>query len=305
MLDFRPLQLEDLPRLRPYFAYSGSRLCDTTPGTVFIWRDMYRTEYALWDNSLYFKVDYPGVGPTFTLPLGGGRLEQFRQIAEYCLQNKLPLRFVPVPKDELDRMLHFFPGSTAQADRDTFDYLYRSEDLKFFRGKKLSGQRNHVNRFHKTYGTWTFRPIVPEDLPMILALLDRYVQEHEKDSVSYLEDLNKTKEVLNNLDLYDMKGGLLMVEDRLAGFSLGEVLGDTLFIHIEKADREIFGAYQMLVSQFAQAYAGEGVSFLNREDDVGDPGLRTSKPSYHPVALLEKYVVTVPDPVLALPGARP
>ena len=34
MLDFRPLQLEDLPRLRPYFAYSGSRLCDTTPGTV-------------------------------------------------------------------------------------------------------------------------------------------------------------------------------------------------------------------------------------------------------------------------------
>ena len=261
MLDFRPLQLEDLPRLRPYFAYSGSRLCDTTPGTVFIWRDMYRTEYALWDNSLYFKVDYPGVGPTFTLPLGGGRLEQFRQIAEYCLQNKLPLRFVPVPKDELDRMLHFFPGSTAQADRDTFDYLYRSEDLKFFRGKKLSGQRNHVNRFHKTYGTWTFRPIVPEDLPMILALLD--------------------------------------------GFSLGEVLGDTLFIHIEKADREIFGAYQMLVSQFAQAYAGEGVSFLNREDDVGDPGLRTSKLSYHPVALLEKYVVTVPDPVLALPDARP
>ena len=102
-----------------------------------------------------------------------------------------------------------------------------------------------------------------------------------------------------------MKGGLLMVEDRLAGFSLGEVLGDTLFIHIEKADREIFGAYQMLVSQFAQAYAGEGVSFLNREDDVGDPGLRTSTLSYHPVALLEKYVVTVPDPVLALPGARP
>lgn len=52
MLDFRPLQLEDLPRLRPYFAYSGSRLCDTTPGTVFIWRDMYRHRNTLCGTTL-------------------------------------------------------------------------------------------------------------------------------------------------------------------------------------------------------------------------------------------------------------
>ena len=32
---------------------------------------------------------------------------------------------------------------------------------------------------------------------------------------------------------------------------------------------------------------------------------RYTAPSDAPVALLEKYVVTVPDPVLALPGARP
>ena len=70
MLDFHPLQLEDFPRLRPFFGYSGSRICDTTPGTVFIWRDMYKTEWAIYDGSLYFKVDYPGLGPTFTLPLG-------------------------------------------------------------------------------------------------------------------------------------------------------------------------------------------------------------------------------------------
>ena len=68
MLEFHPLQLEDLPKLRDFFAYSGSRICDTTPGTVFMWRDMYHTEWAVHDGSLYFKVDYPGLGPTFTLP---------------------------------------------------------------------------------------------------------------------------------------------------------------------------------------------------------------------------------------------
>ena len=80
------------------------------------------------------------------------------------------------------------------------------------------------------------------------------------------------------------------------GFSLGEIIGDTLFTHIEKADRDYEGCYQMLVAQFAQQFAGESVAFINREDDTGDLGLRTSKLSYHPVALLEKYTVTVEEP---------
>ena len=150
MLDFQPLTLEQLPQLRPFFGYSGSRICDTTPGTVFIWRDMYQTEWAVYDGSLYFKVDYPGLGPTFTLPLGGGRLEHFSQIAAYCCRRNMPISFYPVPKDELPRLQEFFPNSAAVAERDSFDYLYRAEDLKFFRGKKLGGQRNHVNKFLKT-----------------------------------------------------------------------------------------------------------------------------------------------------------
>lgn len=52
MLDFHPLQLSDLPRLRPFFGYSGSRICDTTPGTVLIWRDIYQTEWAIYNGSL-------------------------------------------------------------------------------------------------------------------------------------------------------------------------------------------------------------------------------------------------------------
>ena len=136
MLNFQLLQLEDLPRLRPYFKYSGSRICDTTPGAVALWRDLYRTEWAIYDGSLYFKVYYPGKGDTFALPLGGGRPEHYRQIAEYCRRRDMPLHFYPIPKDELDRMLQFFPGSTAEPDRDSFDYLYRAEDLMYFKGKE-------------------------------------------------------------------------------------------------------------------------------------------------------------------------
>jgi len=296
MLDFQPLQLEDLPKLRRFFGYSGSRICDTTPGTVFIWRDMYQTEWAIYDGSLYFKVFYPDLGNTFTLPLGGGRPEHYRQIADYCCRRNMPISFYPVPKDELERLQQFFPNSAAIAARDSFDYLYRAEDLKYFRGKKLSGQRNHVNKFLKTYGNWTFRPIGAGDIPAVKAFLDRYASRWDKSAASFHEDIAKTHEVLDNFSLYDLLGGMLLVEGEIAGFSLGEVLGDTLFTHIEKADRDYEGCYQMLVAQFAQQFAHEGVHFINREDDAGDPGLRTSKLSYHPVSLLEKYTVTVEEP---------
>ena len=302
MLDFHPLQLEDLPRLRQFFGYSRSRICDTTPGTVFIWRDIYKTEWAVYDGSLYFKVDYPGLGPTFTLPLGGGRLEHFSQIAAYCCRRNMPISFYPVPKDELPRLQEFFPNSAAVAERDSFDYLYRAEDLKFFRGKKLGGQRNHVNKFLKTYGNWLFRPVTPEDIPELKRFLDRYTSRWDKGAATFHEDIRKTHEVLDNFRAYDLLGGMLLVDGSIVGFSLGEVIGDTLFVHIEKADRDYEGCYQMLVAQYAQQFAGEGVSFLNREDDTGDPGLRTSKLSYHPVALLEKYTVTVEEPCAAGQG---
>ncbi len=292
MLNFQLLQLEDLPRLRPYFKYSGSRICDTTPGAVVLWRDLYRTEWAIYDGSLYFKVYYPGKGDTFALPLGGGRPEHYRQIAEYCRRRDMPLHFYPIPKDELDRLLQFFPGSTAEPDRDSFDYLYRAEDLMYFKGKRFSGQRNHVNKFLKTYGNWAFRAIAKEDVPALHAFLDRYLAGHDKASAAFHEDIAKTREVLDHLELYDMLGGMLLVDGEIAGFSLGEVVGDTLFVHIEKADREVQGAYQMLVAQYTQHYAGGEVAFVNREDDTGDEGLRTSKLSYHPVALMEKYLVT-------------
>ena len=180
--------------------------------------------------------------------------------------------------------------------RDTFDYLYEAEALKYFKGKKLSGQRNHVNRFLRTYGDeWSFSPLTAEDAADVEAFLVRYADATQKESTTFEEDLSKTREVLHTFADYGMVGGVLRVRGQVVGFSIGEVLGDTLFIHIEKADRTCEGGYQMLVSRFAQLYAVDGVDYINREDDTGDPGLRTSKLSYKPVALLEKFAVVVKD----------
>ena len=98
-------------------------------GRIFIWRDYYRTEYAISGGILYFKVYYPGFGTLFTLPQGGDRREEYRQIQEYCTRRNMPLAFYPIPKEELGALQDYFPCTTAITDRNSFDYLYRSEDL--------------------------------------------------------------------------------------------------------------------------------------------------------------------------------
>ena len=133
------------------------------------------------------------------------------------------------------------------------------------------------------------------DAAQVEDFLARYAAGTQKESTTFEEDLAKTREMLATFAAYGMVGGVLRVEDRVVGFAIGEVAGDTLFVHMEKADRSCEGGYQMLVSQFAQMYAVGGVEYINREDDTGDPGLRTSKLSYKPLTLLEKYAVVVQD----------
>lgn len=293
MLNFHPLTEENLDTLRPFLTPNPYRLCDLTVGGIFIWRDYYNTEWAIHEDVLYFKVDYPGFGTLFTLPQGGDRKREYEQIREYCTRRGMPLTFYPIPREELEPLMECFPCATPMSDRDSFDYLYLAEDLKYFRGKKLGGQRNHVNRFLRTYENWTFSALTKADVPEVEAFLDRYAAGTQKDSSTFEEDLKKTREVLGAFERYGMVGGVLRVDGQVVGFAIGEVVGDTLFVHIEKADRTCEGCYQMVVSQFAQMFAVDGVEHINREDDTGDAGLRTSKLSYKPIALLEKYAVVV------------
>lgn len=77
----------------------------------------------------------------------------------------------------------------------------------------------------------------------------------------------------------------------MVGFSLGEYDGDTLYVHVEKANTDYRGAYQVLMTSFIREFAKEGIAYVNREDDAGDPGLRKSKLSYNPIWLVKKYTV--------------
>lgn len=101
--------------------------------------------------------------------------------------------------------------------------------------------------------------------------------------------------VLDNLDDYGFEGAVLSTPaDGIVAFTLGEVKGDTLYVHIEKMNHEVAGAGETVNKLFAAMMTERHpeVLYINREEDVGDPGLRHAKESYHPAEMLDKYNVT-------------
>jgi hypothetical protein len=296
MLNFAPLTLNDIATVRPYLKFQQSRICDYSIGGIFMWREYFHTRFTIFHDALLFQVRYLSGITAFTVPLGERPedcLAAMEQLELYCKKKELPLVYCTVPDNVLPMFRERYPAAFIQPSRDWFDYLYRTEDLKSFRGKKYDGQRNHIHKFQRLYPDYAFEEITEENLPRVSAFYDNFVVYYGKPGDLAQEESSKVKELLENYALYGLFGGVVAVQGKIVAMSIGERVNDTLFIHVEKADIEYPGIYQVIVQEFLKHFAREGDEFVNREEDVGDEGLRRSKLSYHPVSLLEKSTVLV------------
>jgi hypothetical protein len=295
MLSFAKLTLEDIERIKPYFSYSTNKTCDNTVGGTFMWRDYFSVEYAEFNETLIFKVKlkYYNNITAFSLPLGKDIHGSIRAIEEYCNYSNMPVVFCTVTEEEVLIIKTIYTDLELRQEKNWSDYVYNADDLVSLAGRKYSGQRNHINYFKKTFENYSFEEITTDNVGEVKEFYNYLNSIIFKDSDIFLEEQKKTLEVLDNYERYGMIGGLLRIDSSIAAFSIGEVYNNVLYIHIEKADLKYRGAYQIINNEFAMRYASGEVEFINREEDVGDDGLRTSKLSYHPCGIIDKYIVVV------------
>lgn len=288
MLNFKKIGLEDIPVLKAYFEAYPNRQCDRTMGAIAMWRDIYNNYYAISDGTIILSSK-PENEYSFSYPIGKNPDKAIKTLENFCRDHMLPMVFFGVSNEEKDKLLELYPDSEYHSDRDHSDYLYNKTAILSLVGKKYSTQRNHINKFKKLYENWAFEEINQNNIPEIIEFTKGFSFNSEKQDENAGKELELCCEVLENYDVFGMLGGALRVNGKIAGYSIGEITGDTLFCHIEKADISYHGAYQMVTNQYLQMYAqSDDVKFVNREDDCGDEGLRKSKLSYNPVELLEK-----------------
>jgi uncharacterized protein len=202
-----------------------------------------------------------------------------------------PEPFIARADEKLVRELSGNPEFSLEPQREHFDYRYASADLIGLAGRKYHGKKNHLNKFRATC-RFSYEPMTPEHVPACLEFQDSWCDCNRcTDDMNLMHEWAAVQELLGAFGRLGVQGGVILIEGIVEAFTLGELLNSqTAVVHIEKANAQIPGLYSVINQQFCE-HAWRAVPFINREQDLGDEGLRQAKLSYHPERLVEKYII--------------
>lgn len=291
MINFIKTELKDIPEFKKYLPQNDAVSCDGTVGGIFMWFDEFNTYHTVINGTLIQKITVLGKD-MFAPPYGENVTAAVFEIYNYCKENGIECKFYGAT-DEFVKTLEDHFETSKVYERDICDYVYLTSDLMSFSGKKYHGQKNHLNAFKKLYPSAYAKKIDDSDIKNVQVFMKKYRASAVKNSEAFLKEIQSVERVLDNFSLYGFDGLAVYHNGEVISFTAGEVIGDTMYAHIEKALSEYRGLYQYTVSQFSAFAAEKGAAYINREDDTGDEGLRTSKLAYKPCKLVDKYTVTI------------
>lgn len=288
MLEFKPVQVKSVPRLRKYYGRCDYRLCEYSAGVKLMWRPHWHPEYAESHGCLIVLNHSRHYGYMFDYPVplpGVGDVDAaLDEIDTWCREKGVAPAFGVVPEEEREHIVARYPYTVVDNDRLWQDYLYRAEDLMTFAGRRYSGQRNHINKFRKLYPDAVYRAITKEDGEKVEDFWEEFHQFFNKEDALAKMEVCSARKLMKQVGKPWVRAGAIELDGKFIAISLGEICGDTLVCHIEKGLPQYEGVYPTMVQSFAAANA-QGLRWINREDDAGDKGLRTSKLQYLPAEL--------------------
>ena len=287
-------QPEDILKIKPFLDLYRKDFSDLTCPNFYMWRNLYPREYCIFDNTLIIR-EYSATDDNdfrFYLPVGQNVEGAMKFIEHYCLNRHSPLIFSNLTLGEAQEVAAQYFYAEINYDRNWSDYVYSAEDMRSFKGKKFAGQRNHINKFRKLYGEYQYHQITEKNIDSVNVFFYKFGQSKHFSSQNELTEYKLNIEFLDKLFLLKGVGGYITCGEKIISVAMGEKRGNTLYVCVEKANREYQGAYQVMVQEFAKHNTDDKVCFINREEDMGKEGLRTSKLQYQPVEIKNKYWVT-------------
>lgn len=318
MIKFKDVTIDDKDLIQSFTLWGERQNCDLSFANLISWRFLYNTQYAVVDDYLVFRF-YTGRHLAYMMPVPRPRrMDDGTFRVEPC--DECSVNVICAIRDDSIAMGHpflmlgvcnymrdiiedtFKDTFDIKPDRDYSDYIYTRDKLVNLSGKKLQSKRNHINKFKSLYPDYEYRELTPELIPQCLEIERQWRLTSKDDSCDnpdeeLSEELRSMTRAFNRWNELGLIGGTIFVGGRMVAFTYGCPINQNTFdVCVEKADVSYEGAFSIINQEFAR-HIPEQYYYINREEDMGDEGLRRAKLSYRPDILLEKNVIMEKHPL--------
>ncbi|MCX6578248.1 MAG: phosphatidylglycerol lysyltransferase domain-containing protein [Candidatus Aminicenantes bacterium] len=278
--DFKIIGLEDKEAILETIRRYPAEVCEVNFGNTFIWRKYDHPKLTTIHGNLCLLFEPPDEPAYFLQPIGENDIPDTIRTCLSCAPrlSRIPASFAA----------RWCSGFQCAPDRNNFDYVYRTGDLIELKGKKYDGKRNRIRKFERehAYGYVQLRPGHLEDCRR---LFQEWLEDKSLTNKMLSAQNEAIQEGLAHFEALGLSGGAIEVEGKIEAFSIGEPLNpDTAVIHIEIVSPEYDGLSQLMNREFVKN-EWAAFPFINREQDMGIPGLRRAKMSYYPHHMVEKH----------------
>lgn len=287
---FHPISINDRDWINEKLKEDNFGACEYTFANNYIWSGVYSVQVGMiYDCGVirFREEDHY----KYSFPFGkGDKKAVIGLLKEICMSHGYKLGMYPLDENDRLKLEKWFPGTFAvSSDRDKFDYVYTVEKLSSLKGKKLHGKRNHIARFMDD-GDWHYEEMTQKNITECRKMAREWIaMRAEKWNEEMAQEMEVLDVAFSHFNELRLKGGVLYKNNKIAAFTIGEQLNqDTFVVHFEKAFPDLQGAYPMINQQFV-LHEAQSFTYINREEDTGDPGLRKAKLSYYPDILFKKY----------------
>ena len=291
MIDFLPLDITRKEEYDKYLMDCGNRGCEYSFANLYLWG---RQRAAFLGSQLVFFSQF-NRRSVYPFPIGpGDRKIALDAIIADAQERGIPCRLTGLLAEDKEIVERLYPGRFRfHHDRDGYDYVYDINGLADLKGRKYQKKRNHLNRFLAAYPDCKGVPVTEENAEEVRHMIEKWyeLREQEDPSADFHMEKAAIFKALERRKELGMECFALYVDDACVAVSMASALSETVLdVHFEKALDAFEGAYAA-INYFFSRYLREkysAVKYLNREDDMGIPGLRHAKMSYSPDSMIEK-----------------
>ena len=293
MLEWTIPEAEDEDWINSCIAVSGTMASGASFANIYLLRNKYSTKISRYKDFIIRKYSGKGARCGYTFPLGKGdvakALAEIEKDAKECGER---LQFAFVTEEQKEVLENAMPARFCySSDAGDSDYIYLRSELASLSGKAFHKKKNHFSKFVRTYPDYKYYEIGACNIYDAQKVADAWYYEHLHDEdASQLAEYKAIKEALENFEELGLIGGIIYVNDSPCAMTIASKINEnTVDVHFEKAVGEyaLNGGYAAINKLFSEKL--DGVTWLNREEDIGIEGLRKAKLSYRPKIMLKKY----------------